>query len=274
MRETLWFFASFAGAAILTALAALLSPASPFWRGIFFGAAYVLFVCAALIFLDMRRSLKERERMIPLVGMIVFGLAFAGCAIWYFWPQEAAVTAGQTTAVELYADCRMQRMRAKTSADGRLYAVFPYWAGASGGFSVITSSPNEEYTFFGDEIDKVNTIYECSVLNYSDHPLFSVGLDLRVVLVEAVRQTDGEIKSGKFIKDETWPLTINKIDSGKENPFIFYIINRTDHFVFAWLKSTGRAEQFGGAGIQGMRIAGDTDTQMSLQPLTIPHSHP
>jgi hypothetical protein len=26
--------------------------------------------------------------MIPLIGMVVFGLGFLGCAIWYFWPQN------------------------------------------------------------------------------------------------------------------------------------------------------------------------------------------
>jgi len=40
MRETLWFIASLAGAAVLTALAILVSPTSPFWRDILILGAY------------------------------------------------------------------------------------------------------------------------------------------------------------------------------------------------------------------------------------------
>lgn len=89
MRELLWFFASLAGAAILTALAVIVSPQSLFWKAILFGGIYVLLICALLIFLDMRRPLKERPRMTPLVGLVVFSLGFLGCSVWYFWPSVA-----------------------------------------------------------------------------------------------------------------------------------------------------------------------------------------
>jgi hypothetical protein len=71
MREILWFFASLAGAAILTALAAIMPPQSPVWRGILYGGICILLTCAILIFLDMRRPLKERKRVVPLIGMVV-----------------------------------------------------------------------------------------------------------------------------------------------------------------------------------------------------------
>lgn len=93
MREVLWFVASLAGAAILTALAILVSPKSPIWRTILWGAAYILLVCAVLIFLDMRRPLRDRNRMLPLIGLVIFGIAFLGCSAWYFWPTRGAAKA-------------------------------------------------------------------------------------------------------------------------------------------------------------------------------------
>jgi hypothetical protein len=44
-------------------------------------------------------QIKPECRMIPLVGMIVFGLSFVGCAAWYFWPaSQTTVVPTQTTA--------------------------------------------------------------------------------------------------------------------------------------------------------------------------------
>ena len=100
MREILWFFASLAGAAILTALAVIVSPQSLFWRAVLFGGIYLFLICAVLISLDMRKPLKERSRMVPLIGMVVFGLGFLGCTIWYFWQQNISQSASPRPAPE------------------------------------------------------------------------------------------------------------------------------------------------------------------------------
>ena len=72
----------------MTALAVIVSPESLLWKGLLYGGIYVLLVCAFLIFLDMRTPFRERQRMIPLIGMVVFGLAFIGCLGWYNFPRE------------------------------------------------------------------------------------------------------------------------------------------------------------------------------------------
>lgn len=33
---------------------------------------------------------KDRKRMLPLIGMVILGAGFLGCAVWYFWPSTAA----------------------------------------------------------------------------------------------------------------------------------------------------------------------------------------
>lgn len=62
-------------------------PGVGFWFST--GATFLLLSLAALIAIRGEQE-AEREggqrRMIPLIGMIVFGVGFVGCATWYFWP--------------------------------------------------------------------------------------------------------------------------------------------------------------------------------------------
>ena len=61
------------------------------WRRLFniYRSSLLLFGLATLIAIRGEQE-AEREggkrRMLPLIGMIVFGVGFVGCATWYFWP--------------------------------------------------------------------------------------------------------------------------------------------------------------------------------------------
>jgi hypothetical protein len=61
--------------------------------GVAFGIA-LIFVGAALVLHSALGAARQgRGRMLPLIGMAVFGIAFLGCAAWYFWPQTRAQAA-------------------------------------------------------------------------------------------------------------------------------------------------------------------------------------
>jgi hypothetical protein len=67
MREAIYFIASLAGAAVLTALAILVPPDSPFWRNLLYGGIGVLIVCALGLAIDIarrwwRKGHKPEER--------------------------------------------------------------------------------------------------------------------------------------------------------------------------------------------------------------------
>jgi UDP-N-acetylmuramyl pentapeptide phosphotransferase/UDP-N-acetylglucosamine-1-phosphate transferase len=112
MREVLWFCATLAGSAMLTALAILVALNSPFWRDVLAISAYTLLISAVLIFLDMRLPLRERrKRMVPLIGMIASGFAFFGFSVWYFWPMDTSATkdTGQKTTAFSAASSRPAR---------------------------------------------------------------------------------------------------------------------------------------------------------------------
>jgi hypothetical protein len=65
MREIVFFVASLAGAAILTALAVLNPEASLLWKNILRGGIAVLAICALALFIDIIRSRIARRQKAP-----------------------------------------------------------------------------------------------------------------------------------------------------------------------------------------------------------------
>jgi predicted lysophospholipase L1 biosynthesis ABC-type transport system permease subunit len=61
MREFLYFVASLAGAAMLTALAVLFAPESRLWAAVFYVSAVILALCAIALLIDIiRRGAPEK----------------------------------------------------------------------------------------------------------------------------------------------------------------------------------------------------------------------
>ena len=77
-------------------------------------------------------------------------------------------------------------------------------------------------------------VIRCKITSYLQRgPLFNVALPLRYLLSEAIRDKNNPsaTRGGTIVADRIVPLTLPKIDSGRESPFIFYIINMTPQFV-------------------------------------------
>jgi hypothetical protein len=61
----------------------------------------VLFGIAALVFIfgvrieGLHLRWIRRRRMVPLLGMVIFGAGFLGCAVWYFWPVSVTTSTDQ-----------------------------------------------------------------------------------------------------------------------------------------------------------------------------------
>lgn len=74
--------------------------------------------------------------------------------------------------------------------------------------------------------------YRCTITNYSAVPVSNVTLDLLVCFLEAIKQNDNTTHSGGIKLERGWPITVPKIDVGKDNPFVFYIYNTSPYFAF------------------------------------------
>ena len=53
------------------------------------GTATMVIAGVSLFALGTYYVASLHDKTIPLVGMIVFGMGFLGCAGWYFWPTNA-----------------------------------------------------------------------------------------------------------------------------------------------------------------------------------------
>jgi hypothetical protein len=184
MRETLWFVASLAGAAILTALAVIVSPQSPLWRDVLVGGAYVLLVCAVLIFFDMRQPLRERPKMIPLIGMVVCGLGFLGCVAWYFWP--TAASQDKVGAIEnaldrkIIVNCTNSGRPGHGRDDRKLYTVEIGDPSLGVGFSAadVYMQPGGGELKWTDDFPK--QMARCDLTNFSGESLFRVSFEYNI----------------------------------------------------------------------------------------------
>jgi hypothetical protein len=69
-------------------------PGLAFWGSLL--VTILLLVAAALIAIKGERAAERegaKERMIPLIGMIVFGIGFVACTAWYFGPIASTIEA-------------------------------------------------------------------------------------------------------------------------------------------------------------------------------------
>jgi hypothetical protein len=238
MRETLWFVASLAGTVAMTALAVIVSPRSPFWRDVLVGGAYVLLVCAVLIFFDMRQPLRERPRMIPLIGMVICGLGFWGCVGWYFWPpsgdqREAAPLqmketfqwGGAQKQVSLLWECQT----------ATLPNVVP-----SGGVNTIETTidddgtnPNVDFVFSnappGSPYRKGHLLVQkCSLINFADETIFDIPIVFNVSFTGVSDERTG-IKN-VVAKGRSPSVPVRSLDRGRDNSYVIYILNLSRKF--------------------------------------------
>jgi hypothetical protein len=56
--------------------------------GVFVGVALIILGAGLVLNSTWSAARQGRRRMLPLIGMAVFGLGFLGCAAWYFWPAK------------------------------------------------------------------------------------------------------------------------------------------------------------------------------------------
>jgi len=127
----------------------------------------------------------------------------------------------------IFAECNYGLWPSAYPPNGRIY------------FTNIQSSsaPSSLGYFFGDPGSQSSRIgpfkfdHECKLTNYSILPVFDVKISLYAIFKEAIVETATARKSGNVKVTREWPLEIPKIDPGKENPFVFYIVNFSKDFV-------------------------------------------
>jgi hypothetical protein len=105
-RAALYIFLTGIGVAMIAAAGPLAFPDAPrwIWQSVL-GVGAVIAILPACFLLYEYRQLARARRVVPLLGMIVSGIIFLGCAAWYFWPfesklAESALPKTETKTVE------------------------------------------------------------------------------------------------------------------------------------------------------------------------------
>jgi hypothetical protein len=158
-------------------------------------------------------------------------------------------------------ECRSEPMPKEPSRGGYGYAVVFQnlaWMGLysfrdPGGLNWIVNG-------------KPQTAFACDVTNYSDGPLFEVGIDMDIVFEEAVEQDDGSFQNGKTLSSTNGPIHIRKIDPQTGNAFRFYMFSYCKCFVFISLQNDAIAQMPGDAERHEITLINSSPSPMTLYP--------
>jgi hypothetical protein len=99
-RAALYIFASGIGVAMVAAAVPLAFPEAPkiLWQVLFCLGAIVA-LCPAFFLAYEYREIARAKRSVPLIGMIISGVAFIAFAAWYFWPDHGSTPPAQAAVV-------------------------------------------------------------------------------------------------------------------------------------------------------------------------------
>jgi hypothetical protein len=236
MRDVILFFASLAGAAILTALAVIVSPQSPLWQAILYGGAYVLLVCAILLFLDWLHPLRDRARVISLIGMVIFGLGFVGCGALYFWPSPAVAIKKDDIAPtvtqspddshrpKLLWECEFMAMPNTIPSGGKINSVqasLNQDGTMQIGFGSQSGQPGAPSGY--DKLDVNLFTQRCSLTNFGNDTIFSVLIDIGATFIELPHYLD--VQENKIIATGSTKFLLSSLDRGRGDPFVVYLFS-------------------------------------------------
>lgn len=229
MREFLYFTASLAGAALLTALGIIYAPALGTWNIVAYVAAGVLSLCAIGLLADIIRH-ADRRKMIPLIGMVVFGGAFFVSAAWYFWPYPSKTESGAVAASNgFFAECQQQIGPIKIPTEGLYFIQVSETDGGGLGHLPVTD-PSQIGQTYNISTDKTVEALQCRLYNYESLPALDVTLSFKASFRKVERRgivgSPGDIVSERMFRVPISPL-IGKIDTGGTNAVTLYIQNRS-----------------------------------------------
>jgi len=235
------------GAAALFVLAAIMYDAigEP-WNRV------VLIVLAAIALwgfwplLDGLFSLKSRPP-IALAGMILFGVASLGCAVWYFGPRTTVVA--ERNAGTIFIQCSNALLPSMIPQTGTFYGaqLIPGTSGQAGQDQQLYGDPGALLDWqsrgFGDR-----AAYKCELRNDGATPLVGVSVLFRVKFKEFVKDNGaGSIvaHAGKILASGYLNVTADRIDPGKENAFVVFLYNASPHYAEAVPESASASSELG-----------------------------
>ncbi len=161
-----------------------------------------------------------KNRMIPLIGMIVCGIGFLGFAAWYFWPTQTQLTSDLDNTIKL--ECSYEHFRFPD--DGKLFEIITSDDTAHTISFQSAWMTRENYALHPDSIGTSRgMINKCVVTNYNNQPVFN--LEISLIAQFSDRNKNTGIVS--IIDRKNYKFPIQEINAGENNKIDIYIWNNT-----------------------------------------------
>jgi hypothetical protein len=188
--------------------------AAPEALGLYHSLAVWLFCGGMAVFVTtlvvvLIASKRERERshmalwpvLVVGLGLLILGAGFA----WYFWPSRPA----------LFAECRRDLLPRETVALEQL----------------ITLDLQPTTTWASD---RPLTSDKCDLVNDTNNPMINVRFTLKTKFFDVIEEDNGQRESSMSTPERPQPVLIGRIDPGRENAYVFWVINTSNHFANAF----------------------------------------
>jgi hypothetical protein len=221
MQTLLYFIASLAAAAALTAFAVLIQPDSPVWRWALSGGTAVFAASAFVLFVNFMRP---DANVIVLASMGGGFALLVGCSVALFSGEPKAIT---NKKISLLIECNNGLPHiVPPSGQIVLMAVYPPMSGGAIplGLGGRSGQPGKPWDWAGGGM--LNGA-ECRVTNYGSEAIFDVQMTFSIKFSRLLKTPDHPESSHskpEFASQDR-VVRITKIDAGKDNPFVFYAQN-------------------------------------------------
>jgi hypothetical protein len=200
-------------------------PGVGFWGS---SAVTVLVFTSGVIIAIKGERQAEREgvrrRMLPFIGMLVFGSGFIVCVAWYFWPRiepELSTDSPPAETQALFLEC--SSTVPILPPNGKAFS-FPAIGMSKiemrGGFEERGGPPGSLFL----RAESVPFVYKCDLVNYLTTPIINVEMSFHLIYRSIKKLEQGGRIPGDIIFSGLWPINISKIDSGAANSFTFFSI--------------------------------------------------
>jgi len=202
------------------------------------------------------RFLIKAAAVVVGIGAVVGALQ----VIWDFVPSAARPP-------KMMIECQGGPLPKTTPEEGRIYLLSPFPIAAEdggGGLQEVFGQPGSDWL----PADAPRTGYGCRFVNYGEDPAFRIESVFGVAFRETIRdaQNPESMQSGAVVLSRGWQVNLAKVEAGADRPFVFYVMNQSDHFMDVSLPDKATLQLEADEAIQTVPLIRSTDKALTLPP--------
>lgn len=173
--------------------------------------------------------LHKRNWFVFVIGTAISLCVWAAC----FVAQITANAANPVTG-EIYIGCNLTSPKIPIGDEGYVNVV-DILQGMRAETTQVTGNGAFPFVTFG-----APSLYRCHVVNDYPNTILNAVIDVHYLVQKGLLDSTQSLQRGVTLDSYTQPLTVARVDAGKQNASVFYIANQTGNFVS--IKFSNRAK--------------------------------